>query len=120
MMLCHVVAFIVWARHPIVEKLKLLDAIAQPVETHVHGFRAAQGNGVVDHANCRRVVGLDGHRGMGVAHLDESMTGWDRFTEINVEGANLGLGVGGHDGFDDLCDREDSAIVGGGQRNCWA
>ena len=111
--LCHTVAFIIWARHPIVAKLKLLDAIAQPVETHVHGFHAARGNGVVDHAKCRRVVGLDGRRGLGIAHLDESMTGWDRFTAINSEGAELGLGGRGHDGFDDLCNGEDGAVVGG-------
>ena len=63
MVLCHVVAFIVWARHPIVAKLKLLDAIAQPVETHAHGFCAARGDGVVDHAKCRCAVVLDGRRG---------------------------------------------------------
>ena len=107
-----VVAFIVWARHPIVTKLKLLYAIAQPMETHVHGFRAAQGNVVIDHAKCRRVVSLDGRGGLWVVHLDESMTGRDRFAAINVEGAELGLGGGGHDGFDDLGDGEDGAVVG--------
>ena len=75
MVLCHTVTFIVWAMHPIVMKLKLLDTITQPVETHVHGFRAARGDGVVDHAKCRRVIGLDGRRGLGVAHIDESTTG---------------------------------------------
>ena len=83
------------------------------METHVHGFRAVWGNGVVDHAKCRHVVGLDGRRGMGVAHLDKSMTGWDRITEINVEGAELGLGGGGHDGFDDLGNGEGGAVVAG-------
>ena len=110
--LCHVVAFIVWSRNPIVAKLKLLDPIAQPVESHVHGFRAARGDGVVDHTKCRRVVGLYVCWGLGVAHLGESMTGWDCFAEINVEGAELGLGGGGHDGFDDLCGGEDGAVVG--------
>ena len=114
MVLCHVVAFIVWARHQIVAKLKLLDAIVQPVETHVHGFCVAQGGGVVDHAKCRCVVSLDGRQGLGVAHLDESMTGWDHYTAINVEGTKLGLGSVGNDGFDDLCDGEDGAVVGGG------
>ena len=113
MVLCHIVAFIEWARHPIVTKLKLLDAIAHPVETHVHGFRAARGDGVVDHAKCRRVVGLDRRRGLGVAHLNEIMTGWDRFVAINVEGAELCLGGGGHDSFDNLGDGEDGAVVGG-------
>ena len=46
-----------------------------------------------------------------MAHLGESMTGWDFFAEINVEGAELSLGGKGHDGFDDLGDREDGAIV---------
>ena len=113
MMFCHVFAFILWARHPIVAKLKLLDVIVQPVETHVHGFHAERGGGVVDHSKCRRVVILDGRRGLGEAHLDEIMTGWDRFTTINVEVADLGLGCRGRDGFDDLCDGEDVAVVGG-------
>ena len=111
--LCHIVAFIVWARHPIVAKLNLLDAIRQPVETHVHGFCGERGDGVVDHAKCRCVVGLDGRWGLGVAHLDEAMTGWYCFAEVNVEGAEFGLGSGGHDGFEDLCDGEDSVIVVG-------
>ena len=112
MVLCHIVAFIVWARHPIVTKLKPLDVIAQPMETHVCGFRAARGGGVVDHANLRRVFGLDGRWGVGVAHLGEIMMGWDCFAAINVEGSELGLGGGGHDGFDGLGNREDGTVVG--------
>ena len=113
MVIYHVVAFIVWARHQIVAKLKLLDAIAQSVETHVHGFCAARGNGVVDHAKCRCVVGLDGRRGLGVPHLYEGMAGWDCFAAVNVEGAEFGIGGGVHDSFEDLCDGEGGAVVGG-------
>ena len=109
--LCHVVAFIMRARHPIVPKLKLLDAITQPVETHVHGFRPPRVNGVIDHAQCRRVVGLDGRWGLWVAHLDESMPGRDCCTIIDVEGAELGIGRGGHDGFGDLSNGEDGPVV---------
>ena len=119
MVLCHVVAFIVWSRHPIVAKLKLLDPIAQPVESHVHGFRAARGDGVVEHAKCRCVVGLDGHWGLGVAHLNDGMTGWDRFAAVNVEDAEFSLGGKRHEGFEDLCYGEDNTVVGGGRRNCW-
>ena len=36
--LCHVVAFIMLARHLIMTKLKLLDSIAQPVETNAMAF----------------------------------------------------------------------------------
>ena len=50
---------------------------------------------------------------MGVAHLDDSMTGWDCFAEINIEGAELGLGGVGHDSFDDLGNGEDGAVVEG-------
>ena len=113
MVLCHGVAFIVRDRHTIGTKLKLLDVIAQLVETHAHGFCAAREDGVVNHAKCCRVVGLDECRGLRVAHIDESMTGWDRSTAINIEGAELGLVEGGHDGFDDFGDREDGAVVGG-------
>ena len=55
----------------------------------------------VDQARLRRVVGLDGCWGLLVAHLDESMPGRDYFAAINVEGAELGLGGGGHEGL--LC-----------------
>ena len=51
-------------------KLKLLDSIAQPVETHVYGFCSSQGNGVIYDAQICRVVRLDGRRMLGVAHLD--------------------------------------------------
>ena len=47
-----------------------------------------------------------------MAHLDDSMTGCNCFTAINVEGAEIGLGGGGHDGFDDLVDGKDGAVVG--------
>ena len=62
----HIVAVIMRARHPIVPKLKLLDAIAQPVETHVRGFLPPRGNGIIDDAQRCRVVRLDGRRGLGV------------------------------------------------------
>ena len=68
--LCHVVALIMRARHPIVPKLKLLGAIAQPVETHARGFRLSRGNGILDDAQRCRIFRLDGRRGLGVAHLD--------------------------------------------------
>ena len=68
--------------------------IAQPVETHVRGFRPPWGNGVIGHAQCRRVVGLDGRRELWVAHLDESVPGRDCFAAINEENAELGLGSG--------------------------
>ena len=68
--LCHVVAFITRARNSIVPKLKLLDAIAQPVEPHVHGFHPSPGNGIIDDAQRCRVVCLDGRRGLGVDHID--------------------------------------------------
>ena len=68
--LCHVVAFIMMARHPIVSKLMLPDVIAQPVETDVHGFCPSWGNGIIDDAQICRVVRLNGLWGMGVAHID--------------------------------------------------
>ena len=68
--LCHVVSFIMRARHPIVPKLMLLDVIVQPVETHVHGFRLSRVNGIIEDAQCCSVVRLDRRPGLGVAHLD--------------------------------------------------
>ena len=91
-MLCHVVAFIMWARHPIVPTLKLLDAIAQPVETHVHGFCSPRGNSIIDDAQCCRVVHLHRRRGMGVADFNLSMPGGNCFAAIDEESAELGVG----------------------------
>ena len=51
-------------------KLKLLDLIVQPVETHVYGFFSPLGNSVIDDAQCCRVVRLYGRRGLGVAHFN--------------------------------------------------
>ena len=62
--ICHVVTFIMRAQHPIVPKLILLDAIAQPVESHVHGFRPSRGNGILDDVHHCRVVYLDGRRAL--------------------------------------------------------
>ena len=68
--ICHVVASIIRAWHPIVPKLTLMDAIAPPVELHVHGFRPSWGNGILDNAQRCCVVHLDGRQGLGVDHLE--------------------------------------------------
>ena len=99
------------ARHPIVPKLTLLDAITQPVGMHVHGFRLSRGNGILDDAQRCHVILLDRRRGLRVAHLDQSMPGGDGIAEIDEESAKLGLGGGGHDGFDYLRYGEDGAVV---------
>ena len=110
-MVRYIVALVLWARHPIMPKLELHDAIAEPVESHVHGIRALGGDGVVDHAEGRGVVGLDRGGGLRVAHFGECVPGGDRRAAIYIEGADFGLRGGRHDGLDDLRDGEDAAVV---------
>jgi hypothetical protein len=49
------------SRRPIQTKLALLLAVFYPVKPHVHGFRAALSDGVIDNADCCSVVcvGID-------------------------------------------------------------
>ena len=64
------------------------------METHVHGFDPAWGDGVVDDSQCRGVVGLHWHGSLWVSHNDECMAGGDVFPAVDVEGAKLCLGDG--------------------------
>ena len=50
---------------------------------------------------------------MLVAQLFQGGSGWDGFPGVDVEGAHLGFGRGGHDRLDNLGDGEDGPVVGG-------
>ena len=69
MMLGEVVGTVVGSGPPVIFELLLGLAIAKPVETHVHGFRAARLDVVVDDAKGCAVVGFDRGFRLFVAHL---------------------------------------------------
>ena len=108
----YVVTFVRCHRSPVMEKLLLRFLATQPVETHVRGFVPPWGDGVVDDSECRGIFGLHWSRWLRMAYRNERVVGGDGFTETYIEGANIGLGGGWHDGFDDLGDGEDSPMVG--------
>ena len=71
MVFAEIIGAIVFALAPIDVKLALADAIADPVEAHVHGLRSFLFNVVVGDASGCTVVGLDGSRGLRMTHFLE-------------------------------------------------
>ena len=64
------------------------------METHVHGFGPAWGNGVVYDSQRRGVVGLHWRGRLWVSHCDECMAGGDGLPAVDVEGTEFYLGSG--------------------------
>lgn len=60
MVLGEVVRLIGFARSPVDLKLELIDPVADPVETHVHGAGAALFDRVIGNAFGTFIIGLDG------------------------------------------------------------
>ena len=78
---------------------------------HVHGLKAFDVDVVGDNAMCCGIVGLHGRGRLLVAHFFERMLGGKGLVAVDEEGGDFGFCSGGHDGFDDLGDRHDSAVV---------
>jgi hypothetical protein len=83
---------------PVDEKVSLLDAVADPVKTHIHGFGSALFDCFVADAGGAGIVGLDGSGRLGIAHVCESGSKHRRFFAIEEEGAEFGFGGRGKDG----------------------
>ena len=64
-----VVGQIVSPAAPVNDELALVDAIADPVETHVHGFGSALFDSAVRDASSTGVVGLDWCGWLRMAHV---------------------------------------------------
>ena len=109
-----VIGVICFAWSPIESELFLALAVAKPMESHVHCFGAFWLDFAVDDGVRHRVVSLDGGGRLFVAQLLENYSYVDGFTCHDIEGGKFGFGGGRHDMFDDVCDVEDGAIVGGG------
>ena len=64
-----VIAHICWAGPPVESELLLIFPIAEPVEPHIHRFRALGLDSIVDDAFGRGVICLNGSGRLFVAHL---------------------------------------------------
>ena len=83
----------------------LADAVADPVETHVHGATAFLFDRVVGNTGSTGIVGLHWCCWLGVPHGDEN--GAEHFGIFTVvkKCTEFGFGGGGHDiGHDDAVD----------------
>ena len=74
MMFCEVIGAVGRAAVPVDMVLVLTDAVADPVETHVHSFGAFLFDGVVGEAGGCGVVSLDWRSGLWVAEFCEGDT----------------------------------------------
>ena len=88
---------IVLARDMLDAELLLLDAILQPVESHVDALRQARGDGPVGQGHCDLVVAQDQGRGLGVAEVEEDGALVVGDASSSKEGGVLGLLYGGTD-----------------------
>ena len=96
-MLAQVVSLVGGARAPVDTELALLDAVLEPVEAHVNGFRTALFDCAVHDALSAFVVGLDGSGRLGVAKFNEGLADWAACLGIVEEAAYFGFGYAGHD-----------------------
>jgi hypothetical protein len=110
MMLCYVVAVVLFAGGPVVSKLSSTFSVAEPMVFHAHCFQFLH-NVVVDNAECSSVVHLHWGWRLGIAHAFEGMAGRDSFSAVDVQSPHLSLCRQGHDRLDNLCDCANGAIV---------
>jgi hypothetical protein len=92
--------------------LVLTDAVADTIETYIHGAGLALASGRIDDAIGSGIVGLDGRWWLGVTHFDESGTENFSSLAVDVECPNSGLSGRGHDVAQDAAFGMDAAIVG--------
>jgi len=74
MMLGEVVSEVVPAFAPMDHVLVLGDAGLDPIKTHVHGFGAALLDGVIDDAQCARIVSLYWRGSLRVSKFEQCDT----------------------------------------------
>jgi hypothetical protein len=81
---------------PVDNKLLLLDAIADPIESHVNGLGATLFNSVVDNASGTGVVGLDGSGRLGVPPGFQGGAQPGCVFGVIEQGAEFGFSGAGH------------------------
>ena len=77
---------------PIVSKLVLRFAAAEPPKSHVHHFAPSRNNSVISNSCSSRVVCLDRRFGLGPAHVDEGLAMRDHFTSCDEQSGKFGFG----------------------------
>jgi hypothetical protein len=87
------------AAAPIDNELALADAVADPIETHVHGFGPFLFDRVVGNAGGSAVVGDDRGRWLEMSELFESDVLRNGFFAIVVEASHFGFGSAGEHFF---------------------
>ena len=87
-------------------------ATSYPVESHVHGFGASWLYVVVHDSKDCGIVGLHGSLGLFVAHFCKCYLLWNCFSCIDVVCTQFCLHCRGHNSLDELCEVENSSIVG--------
>lgn len=79
---------------PVDVELALFDPVSDPIEPHVHGFRADLFYSLMYDSECCGIVGLYRGGRLGVAHLHKGSAKWDSFFGIEEQSANLGFSCG--------------------------
>lgn len=111
-MLGVVVAKVVAARTPVYQELALVDAVLDPVETHVHGLGLALAYGAVGDASGANIVYLNVGGRLWMTNFDEGGAECDTIVGIVEETSKFRFGVRGNDVTDDGADGANGAIVG--------
>ena len=92
-------------------KLALRRAASEPVQTHIHRFEAFACNVVGYNSVCRGVVCLYRFWRLLVDHFFQSVAGGNGLPAVDEKGGELCLRCRRHDGFYDLGDGHDCAVV---------
>lgn len=95
---------------PINTEMTLADAVANPVEPHIHGLAAAGLDGVVGETDSALVVAKDERVLLGVAHISEDSTEGFTMSGVDEEGAVLCFGSGGDNDIEQGADDEEGAV----------
>ena len=101
-----VIRMVEGAGGPVVTKLALGFAAAEPPEAHVHGFHFARDDSLVGYAKGCSVIGLDGRFWLRPTHFNKGVAERDHFFGTDVETGKFGFCGRGGDKFDDLGDCE--------------
>jgi hypothetical protein len=109
-MLGKIIGAIFDAFFPVHDELAEFDPVANPIETHVDGFRASLPDGIVDDALGTCIVRLDSCCRLGMSHLIKSSAEYAGILAIVEQGADLGFCCRGQDVAHDAADDVDGSI----------
>jgi hypothetical protein len=112
MMFCEIIRFVQYSFFPENKKLILADAVADPIKTHVDGFRPFLFDAVVGNAGSGAVVGLDRSGRLRMAKFFEGDPQWACFFAIVEEGGEFSFSGTGENFAHDLAKDVDGAVGG--------